>query len=178
MSRTSLVARQETDKGAKYSWGHLWVMVKGRPGDTRHIRAGSNDVVGSVTNANGTEWLSVEHANVMSDLLRAAVVNAGGTTCGGKTILELLWEELDAIMDRLMTGAEADDERDPGRAEGVAYSIAVMQNPYLPNVDNVREQAMQRWEAAEAAPKPAPISGRSINEKVRARRAARKARRA
>lgn len=174
MSRTSLVSREEQEEGARYAWGHLWVEVKGKPGELRKMRAGSNVQSGPSTHMVGTEWLSTEHANVMSDLLRAAVVNAGGTSCGGKTILELLWEELDAIMERLMSGGQADDERDPGRAEGVAYAIAVMQNPYLPNVDNVREQAMERWEQAEAAPKPEPKARPTIAQ----RRAARRARRA
>jgi hypothetical protein len=143
MSRTTLVSRVETPRGAKYEWGHLFVRVDGKPGAARHIVPGEHDGKG---NEHGQMRLSTEHANVMSDLLRAAVVNAGGTTCGGKSLYEMLWDELMVVIDRLMTGATADDQRDPGRAEGIAYCLAVMQNPYLPNIDAVREQAMERWE--------------------------------
>lgn len=85
-------------------------------------------------------------AVLMSDVLRAAAVNAGGSACGGRTLLELMWDELDTITDRLMTGQEAEDGRDPGRAEGMAYAIAVMQNPYRPSWEQVRDQAVARWE--------------------------------
>lgn len=65
--------------------------------------------------------------------------------CSGKSILELLWEELDRIVERIM--ADAGDEDDKGRALGTAYSIAVIQNPYRPNIEAVRREAMERWEA-------------------------------
>lgn len=174
MSRTTLVHRQDTDKGSRYEWGHLFVEVQGKPGELRKMRAGVNEpTVGNSTSAASTPWLNSEHANVMSDLLRAAVVNAGGSACGGKTLLEMLWEELDAIMDRLMTGQEAEDERDPGRAEGVAFCIAVFQNPYAPNINVVRDQAMDRWEQQQAAPTPpAPAKDRAAMRRARrARRA-------
>lgn len=90
--------------------------------------------------------LSPAECVTMSDVLRAAAVNSGGSACGGKTILECLWDEMDSIMDRLMTGQEAADGRDAGRAEGLAYAIAVMNNPYLPSIDQVRTQAVERWE--------------------------------
>lgn len=70
-------------------------------------------------------------------------------SCAGKSIVEMLWEELDAIVDRIMSDAAAEDGRDPGRAEGVAYAIAVINNPYGPNLDLVRGQAMERWEAGQ-----------------------------
>lgn len=88
-----------------------------------------------------------EEATLASDVLRAAAVNAGGSACGGQTILELLWQELMVVVDRLMSeGQESGDGKDPGRAEGIAYAIAIMNNPYRPSVDSVREQAMARWE--------------------------------
>lgn len=103
-----------------------------------HLTANSATVLGPM--------LPTE-ATLMSDILRAAAVNAGGSACGGQTILELMWDELMAVYERLMTGQAAEDGRDPGRAEGIAYAIAVIQNPYIPNVDSVREQAAERWEA-------------------------------
>lgn len=64
----------------------------------------------------------------------------------GKSILEMLWEEMDSLMERLMTGAEAEDGGDKFRAQGLAYAIAVMTNPYAPSVDSIREEAMERWD--------------------------------
>lgn len=70
--------------------------------------------------------------------------------CKGKSLVEIMEGELDAIIDRLMTGQEADDGRDPGRAEGVAYCIAVIRMPYNPSIPIIKEQAMERWEARSA----------------------------
>lgn len=69
-------------------------------------------------------------------------------SCAGKSIQELMWDELMAVYERLVTGAEAADGRDPGRAEGMAAMLAIVQNPYKPNIDLIREQAAQRWDEA------------------------------
>lgn len=84
----------------------------------------------------------------------------------GKSILEIIWEELDDVMDRLMdkgvptfpsaarTPAESwrdqaeewqlyGEER--GRAQGVAYALAVLTNPYHIDVDAIRATALERW---------------------------------
>jgi len=70
-------------------------------------------------------------------------------SCAGKSIVEIMWEELDTIVERIMTGEEAEDGRDPGRAEGVAMCISIISNPYLPNLPAVREEAIRRFEAAQ-----------------------------
>lgn len=67
-----------------------------------------------------------------------------GQSTAGPSLLEKMWEELDSIVDRLMEGAEAADGRDPGRAEGVAYCIAIVQMPYAPDMMAIRAQAMDR----------------------------------
>jgi hypothetical protein len=70
----------------------------------------------------------------------------------GPTILEMMWQELDSVVDRLMEdGAQAEDGRDPGRAEGVAYCIAIITNPYEVNIEAIREEAMVRWETRTTA---------------------------
>lgn len=70
------------------------------------------------------------------------------TECSGKSILEHYWEELDTIMDRLMTeGSEAADGQDKGRAETAAYFIAILENPYNPDIDAVKIQCVDRWNA-------------------------------
>lgn len=169
MSRSTRAVRTEEPEGPRWSWGHISATR-----DKRGIRLAVTEEVNSkVTNTQYSAPLSPHHATVASDLLRAAAVDAGGSACGGKTILELLWDELDSIMERLMTGTEADDERDPGRAEGVAYAIAVMQNPYLPSIDAVREKAMERWEEAQAAdpPRQTPAEGAQVKRRPRRRRA-------
>lgn len=65
-------------------------------------------------------------------------------SCAGKSLLEIMWEELDTIVERMMAGAGAEDDK--GMALGVAYCIAVVTNPYYVNVEAVREEAMERWE--------------------------------
>lgn len=69
---------------------------------------------------------------------------------GGPTLLEALWAEMDMLMERLMTGAVAEDGGDRFRAEELAWVIAIVSNPYNPSMDNVRTEAMDRWNAAEA----------------------------
>lgn len=63
----------------------------------------------------------------------------------GPSILDKYWEELMSISERLYTGAEAEDGRDPGRAEGVAFCIALITNPYQPNIEAVRAEVARRW---------------------------------
>lgn len=70
------------------------------------------------------------------------------TDCGGKSIVGMLEDELDTIVERIMNGAEAADGRDPGRAEGIATALAVFFNPYRPDLDAVRQAAMDRYDAA------------------------------
>jgi hypothetical protein len=173
MSRTTLVHRDETPEGARYEWGHLYVAVYGKPGEVRTFVPGENG------NPHDGMHLSTEHANVMSDLLRAAVVNAGGSSCGGKTLYDMMWDEMMVVTDRLIGAGEDKDPDDVGAARSLAWVIAVMQNPYLPNVDSVREQVMERWEredAAEAAYVAAsPVTRRAGRGAVRAKRRARNA---
>lgn len=172
MSRTTLCHRQETEEGARYEWGHLYVRTEGQPGEPRTMYAGVAVKPGS-SHSIETPGMNPEHANVMSDLLRAAVVNAGGTSCGGQSLYDMVWEEMMAITDRLMTGQEGED--DVGAARAIAWVLAVMQNPYLPNVDAIREQVMDRWEGEQAADPepPKPTRARSVRvarRRTRARR--------
>jgi hypothetical protein len=93
---------------------------------------------------------------------------------GGPTLIEALWAEMDAIMERLMTGQAADDEcgqlgyhgvplpydncndpcqhddnGDKYRAQELAWVLAIVTNAYDPSVDRIRKEAMERWKAAE-----------------------------
>jgi hypothetical protein len=70
--------------------------------------------------------------------------------CGGKSILEMYWDELDSLMLVLMDPEEnvvEVAELRKGRAEGVAWCIAVLVNPYHPDINAIRGQAVDRYNA-------------------------------
>jgi hypothetical protein len=62
----------------------------------------------------------------------------------GKSILDSIWEELDLAMDSLMDGEPEDEER--GYARGLATAIAYLYNPINPDVQQIRADAVERWE--------------------------------
>lgn len=67
------------------------------------------------------------------------------SACAGKSLVEIMWDELDHLVDNLMDdGSEAGDGLDKGRADGVAFCIALITNPYYPNVPAVKAEAMDR----------------------------------
>lgn len=68
---------------------------------------------------------------------------------GGGTLIENLWAEMDAIMERLMTGQEAEDGGDRFRAEELAWVLAIVTNAYDPSVDRIRKETMERWEISQ-----------------------------
>lgn len=100
-----------------------------------------------------------ERNRVMSLVPRNAdverVIASPRPSCGGKSILDLIWEELMEGYRRLMPGGEHGDLEisDPVRTNtsgvvlGLASAIAIIINPYAPNVDVVRTEARARWEA-------------------------------
>lgn len=155
LSRSTRVhMTEEPDGVTRWAWGHM------------HARRLGNEI-----SLNDGPAMTVEHANVASDLLRAAYANAGTHQCGGKTMLELFWDELMTVYERLMTDQAAED--DVGIAQGLAFCIAVACNPYLPDIDAVRAQAAERWEALEAEPPAKPNraeSARTARRRLRAGR--------
>lgn len=68
----------------------------------------------------------------------------------GKSVLDLLWERLDAFVDELMAPAHGGGELElaerKGHAYGMAEAIALITNPYHPDIEAVRADAMERWE--------------------------------
>lgn len=65
----------------------------------------------------------------------------------GKSIVELVWDEMDSVYARLMSGDT--QKGDKGCARGLATALAILTNPYASNVEEVRQQAHARWEAAQ-----------------------------
>lgn len=81
----------------------------------------------------------------------------------GKSILEMLWERLDAAYELLIADGEPDITRDDmpadyrawmddaqrygeqrGRCQGLAEAIAVLTNPYAPDLPAVKTEAKRR----------------------------------
>jgi hypothetical protein len=79
-------------------------------------------------------------------------------------ILRELFEDLDAVVYRLMTDGEDDGSwsksdykswgKDIGEAQGLALAIAKIHNLSEPNINWVREEAMRRWEKHLEEPTP------------------------
>jgi hypothetical protein len=86
------------------------------------------------------------------DLLRPA------PSQGGRTLLSIMWEDLMACIRDLMdkdsldlTDDNPELNRRKGRAEGVAWCIAVLtHSPRTPDINLIKAEAMERWEAEEA----------------------------
>lgn len=101
---------------------------------------------------------------------------ANSVSCAGKSRIEVLWDEMDSIMDRLMVEGEPEypfDKRYPGahgemigydrldayrndckewgeergRAQGIAYALAAMLDPYNMDVPAIKDEAYERWES-------------------------------
>lgn len=68
---------------------------------------------------------------------------------GGPTLLEALWNEMDRLMEGLMTEADAEDGGDRYRAQELAWVLAVVTNAYNPSVDGIRAEAVRRWNEAQ-----------------------------
>lgn len=99
----------------------------------------------------------------IAELARTASIQSKSPHAG-RSLLEILWEELDAVMERLMTDEKPDfrgsgvpyEERyelirawgeERGQAQGLAYAIAVLTNPYAPSVPAIRQEAVARWKS-------------------------------
>lgn len=70
------------------------------------------------------------------------------TSAAGRSLLEMLREELDKTIVTLMEEGSGADPEERGYASGLAFSIATIENPYSLDIHGVKEAAMERWEAA------------------------------
>lgn len=66
--------------------------------------------------------------------------------CADRSVKEIMEDELDSILERLMDDGEAADGQDKGRAESLCWAIALIENPYAPNMDQVKGKMMLRYE--------------------------------
>lgn len=111
----------------------------------------------------------------------------------GKSLLDLLWEQLDQFVDEYqeMTDGGFLEEavaEARGRAHAAAVCVALVTNPYSPQVDAIKAEAMERWEQRQDEPtepvrKPnertaVTTNGGIVRPTLAERRAARLARRA
>lgn len=166
MSPPLKLVRVEERDGTRWAHGHISARR-----DTEGVYLVVNT---SPQRSTETPALSSQDARVASQVLLAAASNAGGLHCVGKSLIETLWDEMDRLMEGLMTDKDAEDGGDKYRAEQLCWVIAYFQNPYAPSMDAVREQAMERWELAqEAADQALPES--NAPRHVRGMRARRRA---
>jgi hypothetical protein len=66
--------------------------------------------------------------------------------CADRSVKEIMEDELDTIIARLMLDGGSADGRDPGRGESLSWAIALIENPYAPDMDHVKNKAMLRYE--------------------------------
>jgi hypothetical protein len=121
----------------------IWVLV--RVGDSDHVAdAFVSETAARKAEERGDYSWGVEA--VKTKLHRPALQ----PIYGGPTLLEALWNEMDRLMEALMTGEVAEDGGDKFRAQQLAWVLAVVSNPYDPSVDRIRAEAMDRWNAQQA----------------------------
>lgn len=75
--------------------------------------------------------------------------------CAGKSLVEMMEDVLDGLFlylkqSDLEKADSLDIEAKKGEANGVAKCIAIIQNPYYPNVDSVKADAVRRYEYRES----------------------------
>lgn len=75
----------------------------------------------------------------------------------GPSITEQIWDEMDHQLGKLMSlkeeGWAPGDKQlaaQTGHCLGIAKCLAIFMNPYDPDVDAIRAEAMRRWEARRA----------------------------
>lgn len=74
-------------------------------------------------------------------------------TFTGPSLRELVFERLDARVTVLLDArldAQPIPEQERHEATGLAIALAIFTDPYNPDVDAIRAEAMERWEARNA----------------------------
>lgn len=66
-------------------------------------------------------------------------------SAAGKSLIQLLQEKLDEVISNLYDESLSDEyERLRGQAYGIAYALALIENPYLLDIELVKSKAMDR----------------------------------
>lgn len=78
-----------------------------------------------------------------------------------KSILEKLWDELDATMMPMMT--QRGGEEFVGKCRGLAFAILLMSTPYFDTADEVSREAMMRYKIAIGEKEFKPTPGYKFN---------------
>lgn len=90
------------------------------------------------------------------ELMARKLPDSPGFSCAGRSIQEIIAGELDSLIDNLMLENEGrhewsdEEERKDtvrgwrGQAQGLAIALAIIRNPYLPNVIAIKAEAMER----------------------------------
>lgn len=66
----------------------------------------------------------------------------------GRPVIGFLWDRLDAAYVRIVQGDPGEDRtKAQGEALGLAFAIATVRAPHAPDVDAVRKEARERYEA-------------------------------
>lgn len=76
-------------------------------------------------------------------------------SCAGRSLVEIMEEELDDVMTQLMENVYDEDEAEDaanlnllrGKAQGISTCLAIIQNPYAPSIDGIKADAVRRYEA-------------------------------
>lgn len=86
-----------------------------------------------------------------------AVENGHSVSCAGKSIIERLQDQLDLCIYTLMTDwvgrpPTTEEEREEylllkGRAQGLTEALTIFDNPYYPDQNRIKNEAMLRYEA-------------------------------
>lgn len=81
--------------------------------------------------------------------------STGPLECAGKSIIEHIETQLDQVIRTLMESAAGEHAiTNPddvvlwrGQAQGLCEALAIIRNPYLPNIVAIKAEAMERYEA-------------------------------
>lgn len=74
-----------------------------------------------------------------------AALNSSLRPYAGYAIVDRVQQNLDPVLDRLVSGDVAEDGRDPGRAEAYTMVLAIIRNPYEPDYPGEKERQMEHY---------------------------------
>ena len=95
--------------------------------------------------------ITKQKETIMGKRKGAETLDSEPGDCAGMSITEMIWLRLDKVVDELKGDLSHQDERAienaKGKAQGLAESLAIILNPYYPNVNAIRAMSVERWES-------------------------------